>query len=192
MTEKDGRTLYTFKEVVEILAVGYKRIAKAMDEHILVPTEIEQWRGRQGFRYLFSADEIERYAEKVGLNPMWERAGMHAERREQERQERIEHQKSVMDARREVRKVIDPRGSDEIRITADNVHEIFGQSKSEDPIIEETEYYFVKIGKSAYITASRYLSDKFVGSCMMQKDCAEKMAEIYGGKVMRVCAREAI
>ena len=189
MIERNGEKLYTIREIAKILCIGGVRIQKAMNERTLIPTDIEPFRGRMGFRYLFSEKEITRYAEKVGLNPIWDRANQ-TQTENTEKRDRNEIM-AELDAKRELRKVYDPKGSEEIKITADNVHEIFGK-QPEEPIIEDTEFYFVKIGKTAYITTSRYLTDKFIGDCMMQKDCAEKMAEIYGGKVMRVCAREAV
>lgn len=182
MIERNGIKLYTAKEIEKVMCIGYQRISDAMKDRTLIATDIEPWRGRSGFRYLFSEEEINRYSEKVGLPIRWERLEMENTYDE-------EHEQKVLEAKREVREEYDPTFSDDaIQITAENVHEIFGnrQEAKKEPE-EKYEFYILKLGKG-YVTVSQGLTPTFHTDCMMLKDCAEKMQDMYGGTVLQICA----
>ena len=66
------KAFYSTVEVRKILTLSEARIKKAMKQKLLVPDNIESWRGKQGFRYLFSKDAICKYAEKVGIVPVFD------------------------------------------------------------------------------------------------------------------------
>ena len=181
MIERNGTKLYTAKEIEKIMCIGYQRISDAMKERTLIATDIEPWRGRSGFRYLFSEEEINRYSEKVGLPIRWERLEM-------EKPYDEEHEQKVLEAKREVREEYDPTFSDDaIQITAENVHEIFGQKKEEKDPAEKYDFYILKLG-NGYVTAFQGLTPTFKTECMMPKDFAEEMQSTYGGTVLQICA----
>lgn len=193
MIEKEGQKLYTIKEVMDILMIGRKRIMNAMDEHVLIPTDIQKWRGYNGFRYLFSEDEINRYADKIGLEPYYDR---------------VEHEKKVMEARREVRKVVDPtkRIDDGTLIIADNVKAVFDQIQQDgkqefvsttlnnDLSVEPVDMFVIKAGKAFIVTDvdSTRLQLTLSGNCFMDREEAIRTQEAYGGVVLQIFMKEAV
>lgn len=195
MIEKSGTLLYTLSEAAEILSVGKKRLMDAMDQHTLIPTDLEKWRGKQGFRYLFAKEELERYAKRIGLQANFD--------------EKAEHERRVMEARREVRKVVDPvEVEDGTLITADNVAQVFAQIQEENRLPTSvrgttdeiggnyrfTNLYVVQLGKgfiSENDHGTAFLQTGIVGYCIKEKDDAVKIQEKFGGTLMQVVLKEA-
>lgn len=194
MIAKNGQELYTFKELTQILSVGRERLTKAMDQHVLIPTDIEKFRGKAGFRYLFSKDEVIRYAEKIGLNPIWE--NIYDE-------EGVVHEKKVMDARREIRKVIDPQPvQDGTLITADNVERVFAQIQAQkEPMhvaqkeqkFEPLDYYVIKLG-NGYVNEVEnntvFINLNMSPACVLDRERAITLQGMYGGQILQLGFKE--
>lgn len=188
MIEKDGQEYYTMNEVANIFTFGYGRIRGAVNSRLLIPDEMESFKGVNKFRYLFSKQEVERYGKRIGADPVWENANNPARLPIDD----VEHEKKVMDARREVRKLADPVESDkEIVITEDNVREVFNQIQNEKPKIEAEplNLYIVKLGKG-YLASGCIVSVSVNAECLFSKESANRMQNLFGGTVMQIYAKE--
>lgn len=196
MKVKEGIKFYTLREFAKIAFISDTTLKRHINNKVIIPTDIEKSSGRKGFRYLFSEDEIQRYCDRVGIAPHWEKADKDVSTTDAN----IEHEKKVIEAQREIRRIVDPAETSDkgVYITEDNVHEIFGNSRKEvskqeeqkqDAELIKLNMFGVKLGK-AYITASLKLSKDFDETCWMQKDCAEGMSDLYGGRVVQLCAME--
>lgn len=64
---------YTAQEVSAICGLSYSTIHKHIKQGALKPSGKQPCKG--GGRYIFAEDEIERYAAKIGIDPIWERSG---------------------------------------------------------------------------------------------------------------------
>lgn len=188
MVEKEGQEYYTMNEVANIFTFGYGRVRGAVNARLLIPDEMKPFKGVHKFRYLFSRQEIERYGKRIGVDPVWENAndplGLPVED--------VEHEKKVMDARREVRKIADPvEAEKDIVITADNVREVFDQIQNEKPKIEAEplNLYIVKLGKG-YLASGCMVSVSVTAECLFSKESANRMQNLFGGTVMQMYAKE--
>ena len=196
---KDGQEFYTFRDVMAILSVSQSRLMKAMDKHVLIPTDIEPCGGRKGFRYLFSREEVSRYAQKIGFTPDFSRVEAPT------KPEDLEHEKKVMEARREVRRVVDPKGqiADGTLITEDNVKEVFAQIQAQaEPMhvmppekkYEPLDFYLVKLG-NAYINPHNSVpllefEMRRQGNLFMDREKAIDIQQTYGGQIIQLFMKE--
>ncbi len=187
MIEKDGQEYYTMNEVANIFTFGYGRIRGAVNARLLIPDEMKSFKGVK-FRYLFSRQEIERYGKRIGVDPIWENVndplGLPVDD--------VEHEKKVMDARREVRKIVDPvEAEKDIVITSDNVREVFNQIQKgkQEMEAEPTSLYIVKIGKG-YLEHGCKLSEWITAECLFSKESAYRMQDMFGGAVMQIYLKE--
>ena len=61
--------LYTTKEVAKILSVSDYRPKDGIKRGVLVPTDIQETKGRYGYKYMFNADSIRKYAKVLNIKP---------------------------------------------------------------------------------------------------------------------------
>jgi len=76
--------MYSTVDTSRILGLSDYRIKKAIKKNILIPDNIEEWRGKQGFRYMFSEETISKYATKIGITPVFDAIKNHPTKHKQE------------------------------------------------------------------------------------------------------------
>ena len=65
---------YTTKEVAKIFGLSVATITKYVRQGALKPSATKKG-GRRGYIYIYDDDSIQKLAEKIGIDPMWEESG---------------------------------------------------------------------------------------------------------------------